>query len=97
MEDRDAEEFVLVLQGYYRLLAGRELFVDLDKDMWNQESGTSNNLDCLGIFCPVWNFLIQCYLISKEILINCVVQMTKDKSQDFLFFNFRSVSKSGRL
>lgn len=43
MEDRDAEEFVLVLQGYYRLLAGRELFVDLDKDMWNQESGTSNH------------------------------------------------------
>lgn len=39
MEDRDAEEFVLVLQGYYRLLTGRELFIDLDTDMWNQESG----------------------------------------------------------
>ncbi len=39
MEDRDAEEFVLVLQGYYRLLTDRELYVDLEKDIWTQESG----------------------------------------------------------
>lgn len=39
MEDRDAEEFILVIQGYYRLLTERELYVNLEKDMWTQESG----------------------------------------------------------
>lgn len=39
MEDRDAEEFVLVIVGYYRLLTERELFVDLEEDIWSQDSG----------------------------------------------------------
>lgn len=39
MEDRDAEEFVLVLRGYYRLFTDRDLFVDLEKDMWIQKTG----------------------------------------------------------
>lgn len=65
MEDRDAEEFVLVLQGYYRLLAGRELFVDLDKDMWNQESGRYfryDILDYLYHFICRLQFLVECNL-----------------------------------
>ncbi|XP_023725676.1 uncharacterized protein LOC111867727 isoform X2 [Cryptotermes secundus] len=33
MEDRDAEEFVLVLQGYYRLLTGKTLPVEQDRDL----------------------------------------------------------------
>ncbi|XP_021925317.1 uncharacterized protein LOC110832537 isoform X2 [Zootermopsis nevadensis] len=33
MEDRDAEELVLLLQGYYRLLTGKILSVEQDRDL----------------------------------------------------------------
>lgn len=40
MEDRDAEEFVLVLQGYYRLLTGKTLPVEQDRDLsWIDDAG----------------------------------------------------------
>ncbi|KAJ9585424.1 hypothetical protein L9F63_002771, partial [Diploptera punctata] len=39
MEDRDAEELVLVLQGYFRLLTGRHLPVEQDQDLsWTDDS-----------------------------------------------------------
>ncbi|XP_066998729.2 uncharacterized protein [Anabrus simplex] len=39
LEDRDAEELVLVLQGYYRLLTGETLPVEKDKDpAWTDDS-----------------------------------------------------------
>ncbi|XP_039287999.1 uncharacterized protein LOC111046332 isoform X3 [Nilaparvata lugens] len=38
MEDRDAEELVLVLQGYYRLLTGQSLAVQQDVDVWMLDS-----------------------------------------------------------
>nr|CAD7256884.1 unnamed protein product [Timema shepardi] len=39
MEDRDAEEFVLVLQGYFRLLTGEELPVQQERDiLWVDDS-----------------------------------------------------------
>ena len=44
MEDRDAEELVLVLQGYYRLLTGRILSVEQDRDLsWTDDAGKSIN------------------------------------------------------
>ena len=44
MEDRDAEELVLVLQGYYRLLTGRMLSVEQDRDLsWTDDAGKSLN------------------------------------------------------
>lgn len=44
MEDRDAEELVLVLQGYYRLLTGRILSVEQDRDLsWTDDAGKSLN------------------------------------------------------
>lgn len=40
MEDRDAEELVLVLQGYYRLLTGKILSVEQDRDLsWIDDAG----------------------------------------------------------
>jgi hypothetical protein len=40
MEDRDAEELVLVLQGYYRLLTGKTLPVEQDRDLsWIDDAG----------------------------------------------------------
>jgi hypothetical protein len=40
MEDRDAEELVLVLQGYYRLLTGKTLSVEQDRDLsWIDDAG----------------------------------------------------------
>jgi hypothetical protein len=42
MEDRDAEELVLVLQGYYRLLTGKPLSVEQDRDLsWIDDAGKS--------------------------------------------------------
>lgn len=42
MEDRDAEELVLVLQGYYRLLTGKVLSVEHDRDLsWIDDAGKS--------------------------------------------------------
>ncbi|XP_069677377.1 uncharacterized protein [Periplaneta americana] len=39
MEDRDAEELVLVLQGYYRLLTGEVLAVEQDRDLsWTDDA-----------------------------------------------------------
>lgn len=35
LEDRDAEEMVLVLKGYYQLMAGTELPVDCPPDNVN--------------------------------------------------------------
>jgi hypothetical protein len=41
MEDRDAAELVLVLQGYYRLLTGKTLSVEQDRDLsWIDDAGT---------------------------------------------------------
>uniref|UniRef100_A0A1B6M6W8 FERM and PDZ domain-containing protein 4 n=1 Tax=Graphocephala atropunctata TaxID=36148 RepID=A0A1B6M6W8_9HEMI len=37
MEDRDADELVLVLQGYYRLLTGKQLTLEQEKDVWTQD------------------------------------------------------------
>lgn len=51
MEDRDAEEFVLVLRGYYRLFTDRDLFVDLEKDMWMQKTGI-----CKYLIFVIFNF-----------------------------------------
>lgn len=39
MEDRDAEELVLVLQGYYKLLLNQNLPVQQDIDIWTQDAG----------------------------------------------------------
>jgi hypothetical protein len=40
MEDRDAEELVLVLQGYYKLLTGKALSVEQDRDLsWIDDAG----------------------------------------------------------
>lgn len=39
MEDRDAEEFILLLKGYFRLLAGKELTVNWDShSSWQAET-----------------------------------------------------------
>ncbi|XP_035225334.1 uncharacterized protein LOC118197886 isoform X2 [Stegodyphus dumicola] len=39
MEDRDAEEFILLLKGYFRLLAGKELTVHWDfQSSWQAET-----------------------------------------------------------
>lgn len=52
MEDRDAEELVLVLQGYYRLLTGRVLPVEQDRDLsWVDDAGESL------VFSPSFSFL----------------------------------------
>nr|XP_018902965.1 PREDICTED: FERM and PDZ domain-containing protein 4 isoform X2 [Bemisia tabaci] len=37
MEDRDAEELVLVLQGYYRLLTDKELPIEQEKETWSHD------------------------------------------------------------
>lgn len=39
MEDRDADEMVLVLQGYYRLITAKHLTVEQEKDVWTQDQG----------------------------------------------------------
>lgn len=40
MEDRDAEEFILLLKGYFRLLAEKELTIAWDsKVSWPAETG----------------------------------------------------------
>ena len=36
MEDRDSEELVLVLQGYYRLLTGQTLLVNQERQLQPQ-------------------------------------------------------------
>ncbi|PSN30565.1 hypothetical protein C0J52_26752, partial [Blattella germanica] len=39
LEDRDAEELVLVLQGYFRLLTGQQLPIEQDRDLsWTDDS-----------------------------------------------------------
>jgi len=55
MEDRDAEEFVLVLQGYYRLLTNQELYVDLEKDFWTEDSAPTYH-SRHTVFCAPWNY-----------------------------------------
>ena len=42
LEDRDAEELILVLCGYYRLLTDRELEVIQEKSRWSEEQGKNN-------------------------------------------------------
>ncbi|CAG0887647.1 unnamed protein product [Cyprideis torosa] len=37
LEDRDSEELILVLQGYYRLLTGRDLHVIRHRDRWAED------------------------------------------------------------
>ena len=39
LEDRDAEELILVLCGYYRLLTDRELEIIQEKSRWSEEQG----------------------------------------------------------
>lgn len=40
MEDRDAEEFILLLKGYFRLLAEKELSVTWEShSSWQAETG----------------------------------------------------------
>ena len=39
MEDRDCEELVLVLCGYYRLLTESHLEVTQEKSRWTEEQG----------------------------------------------------------
>ena len=41
MEDRDCEELVLVLCGYYRLLTESHLEVTQEKSRWTEEQGKS--------------------------------------------------------
>ena len=41
LEDRDAEELILVLCGYYRLLTDRELEIIQEKSRWSEEQGKS--------------------------------------------------------
>ena len=41
MEDRDCEELVLVLCGYYRLLTESHLEVTQEKSRWTEEQGES--------------------------------------------------------
>ena len=55
MEDRDAEEFVLVLQGYFRLLMNRELYIDLEKDLWTEDSAPTYH-SRHAVFCAPWNY-----------------------------------------
>lgn len=55
MEDRDAEEFVLVLSGYYRLLTEREVYMDLEKDLWSQDSAPTYH--ARHTVCPApWSY-----------------------------------------
>lgn len=43
MEDRDAEEFILLLKGYFKLLAEKELTVNWDAhSSWQAETGYPN-------------------------------------------------------
>ncbi|XP_065223815.1 FERM and PDZ domain-containing protein 4 isoform X5 [Planococcus citri] len=56
MEDRDAEEFVLVLVGYYRLLTERELYLDLEKDIWNQDTAPTYHARHTVAAAP-WSYL----------------------------------------
>lgn len=39
LEDRDAEELILVLRGYYQLLANRELEIVRQKTPFSQQIG----------------------------------------------------------
>ena len=53
LEDRDAEELVLVLQGYYRLLTGQQLVVEQDQDLsWTDDSGTTLTFMCVTYYAP---------------------------------------------
>ena len=45
MEDRDADELVLVLQGYYRLLTGQQLRIEQEKDIWTQDTGEYHSVN----------------------------------------------------
>ena len=47
LEDRDCEELVLVLCGYYRLLTEQPLEVVQEKSRWSEEQGESS------CFCPM--------------------------------------------
>lgn len=56
MEDRDAEEFVLVLYGYYKLLTNRELHVDLEKDLWTEDTVPTYH-SRHAVFCAPWSYV----------------------------------------
>jgi hypothetical protein len=47
LEDRDAEELILVLCGYYRLLTDRELEIIQEKSRWSEEQGNEKYFDKL--------------------------------------------------
>jgi hypothetical protein len=46
IEDRDAEELVLVLRGYYQLMAGTELPVEWAPDSSCSDENTGNTHPC---------------------------------------------------
>ena len=73
LEDRDAEELILVLCGYYRLLTDRELEIIQEKSRWSEEQGKFflSMLNIIGfklqdeysiILFTFVSFNISCYL-----------------------------------
>ena len=53
LEERDAEEIILVLRGYHKLLTDRVLPVHRERTRWTQDSGESSFssvfLPCLSV------------------------------------------------
>lgn len=54
MEDRDTDEFILVLKGYFKLLMTMNLPVDREGDSLHTESGKHNITDLrIRVFCLI--------------------------------------------
>ncbi|CRK97966.1 CLUMA_CG011338, isoform A [Clunio marinus] len=59
MEDRDANEFAIVLAGYFRLIMGKELETHIEHDVeTNQEDIAPPYLSQHNVFPAGWNYLL---------------------------------------
>lgn len=64
MEDRDADELVLVLQGYYRLISGRQLLLEQEKDVWMADQGKPYSYSYTTHNTHTFSCIFWCYLLG---------------------------------
>lgn len=56
MEDRDASEFALVLAGYFKLLTGKDLMVDKEREIYVEDAAPPY-LSLHSVLPSIWSYL----------------------------------------
>jgi len=83
LEERDAEELVLVLRGYHKLFTDRALPVHRERSRWTQDSG---NLSLQTLIHRTYCFLTTNYIVFEN-MYTCLKSLYLSAlCQYFLFF-----------